>query len=139
MVGLSIKLSGSSIEVSQWRDLCISFGISFDNVWLRGNEVDGNQWFFNIINKVDEIPEGPEIVIVQPMDAREVRGEQNLITFVHPKEAIYVFGANSKYMSCKEFGDRVPEHKVFIPVGRELYSWNAGAIVLYDRISKVGI
>jgi len=84
------------------------------------------------IKSTDDLPNIP-IVAMAPRLAREIKGEISLATFKHPKEAVYLFGPDRHQLSAPLLGDRTIDYKVFIPPDyRDLYSWMAAAITLYD-------
>ncbi len=107
----------------------------YTDVWIRGKP-DEQNYFHQTIETCEELPYFP-LVLMQPPDARYVRGHTNLIEFTHPENAIYIFGGNNAYFSFEEdMGIRKPNHVIYIPVQHEMYSWTAAAVVLYDRMLK---
>lgn len=128
----------SDLEMKQWWHLLAqNFNILSNQVWLRGNPVN-RTLFGQVIQTADELPPNRPLVIVQPRNALCIEGQDSLITFQHPQNAIYFFGTNNSYMQPEDLGNRTPDHSIYIPVSNELYSWTAGAMVLYDRLLKIG-
>lgn len=76
------------------------------------------------------IPYDSEIVVLELGD-----GSDNIIDFVHPRRAMYVFGPEDGAVDLNEFeGQKV--HKVFIPSHMCLNLAASVYVTLYDRISK---
>jgi len=76
-------------------------------------------------------------ILVQPRNGRHVRGESSLIGFQHPENAVYVFGPDMGHLQKGEEFD----HSVYVPqlkTNVTLWSHQAAAIVLYDRMLKHG-
>ena len=76
-------------------------------------------------------------VVVQPKHARYVKGTINLFDFKHPEKAHYIFGPNNQHLREYE----VPENSLIVYIEQELqnatlYSHQACAIILYDRLYK---
>lgn len=69
----------------------------------------------------------------------EPRGDEELETFVHPENALYIFGSSNYRPS---FGNRRADDKsVYIRTVQNkalLWPYHALAIVLYDRLKKTG-
>jgi len=80
------------------------------------------------------------LVVVSPVNARYVPGEIPLSRFVHPPDAIYLFGSDHVHLSDDDLGGRVPDYLVYIETLGvvEMFSWVAGGIVFYDRKVKIG-
>jgi tRNA(Leu) C34 or U34 (ribose-2'-O)-methylase TrmL len=73
-------------------------------------------------------------VLVQPQNGRNLQGEHSLIDFVHPENAVYIFGPDDGHLQAAAY-----DTSVYIPQadGRTvLWSHQAAAIVLYDRLVK---
>jgi tRNA(Leu) C34 or U34 (ribose-2'-O)-methylase TrmL len=69
-----------------------------------------------------------------------VSGVLSLYDYVHPSDAIYVFGPDHRNLTWEEIALENPD-VVYIPVPpgsamREMFSYTAAAIVAYDRIKK---
>ena len=89
---------------------------------------------------VDELPNSKPLIAFQPENARFFPGTENILSFVHPSECIYIFGNDHTHLSADELGTRIPDSIVYIPTATndELFSFVAGGIALYDRIAKRG-
>lgn len=88
------------------------------------------------IDSTDDLPD-LSIIAMAPRHGREIKGEISLIEFQHPKEAVYLFGPDKRYLTKPLLGNRIIDYKVFIPPDyRDLYSWMAAAITLYDIEAK---
>jgi hypothetical protein len=91
----------------------------------------------SVLESADQLPPG-ELVISSPPVANHLAGTECLHGFTHPKEAIYVFGADNISLAPEFFGERAIDHTVYIPVDApaELNSCAAAAMVFYDRRYK---
>jgi hypothetical protein len=87
----------------------------------------------------EELPDMP-LVVMQPRTGVHVQGVESLSDFVHPDDAIYLFGPDEAKLPLAMLGSRVPEHRVYIPTvtDREMYSFVAFAIVMWDRRMTLG-
>jgi len=94
-----------------------------------------------VCNNSTSIPEGYTLVVLSPAEGRYVQGTESLVDFVHPENAVYLFGSNHSHLTHEEL-PKVPDHIVYIPIAQtgyvELYSWVALAVVMYDRMVKGG-
>ena len=100
----------------QWLYLALSFGLSKEDVSA-------------------ELPQSGTRVVIQPADGHNVQGTVSLVDFVHPEDAVYIFGGDDGFMEPIE-----ADHYVYIPTPPtwELYASQAGAIVIWDRTIKNG-
>lgn len=81
--------------------------------------------------------EGLPFVLIQPQNGRHVVGTEPLADFQHPEKVVYVFGPDMGHLQP----GGVYDHKVYIPqlVSHvTLWSHQAAAIILYDRMLKNG-
>jgi hypothetical protein len=123
---------------NQWSYVLSHFGP--EEVWVVG-EPAGERPLWKgaraIAGCVD-LPALP-LVVVQPRRGRYLPGRESLVGFSHPEDAIYLFGADNANMSKEDIA-REPDHLVYIPTSddHEMWSWVAGAVVLYDRMVKRG-
>ncbi len=86
--------------------------------------------FDNFDTFLKSIPRGTEIIAVELDDRAE-----NLITFKHPKRAIYLLGAEDKGISedCIKKCNRILK----IPFDKNSFNVAvSGSIIIYDRIAK---
>lgn len=95
------------------------------------------------VHTADDLPDDASFVVCSPHTARLVKPTVELPDFEHPEHVVYFFGADTIFLSADDLGERTPDHVVAIPVGSnregdEIYSFVAGAIVLYDRLVKRG-
>jgi len=86
----------------------------------------------------EDLPSIPSLVVATPLVGRFVQGEEDLKDFVHPRNAIYLFGADNVNLSEDFLGERIPDHKVYITNDTqfEIFAHVAAGIFLYDRRSK---
>ena len=125
----------------QWSWVFSNFGIT--DLWERDgpDSTDGKIYQDTIkIDTAAELPaERPVIVLAHP-DSRHIKGNQSLDYFVHPDDAIYLFGGSQANLNDEDdLAGVVPYALVYIPtVKHEMYSHAAGYIVLRDRYVKRG-
>ena len=127
------------------RDLWLYLVTGFEvQGYERGRDKDmkGNHFGTIAIDSIDELPDKP-IVILSPRYASNFEAKHSLLDFKHPKDAIYYFGADKGNIELEEFGDR-DITIVYIPQPtkekhNELWSHQAGAILIYDIILKNNI
>lgn len=126
----------------QWSWVFSNYGLVAPNIWECGkNDARGSDWDIYqetiAIDLASELPDQPLVVLAHP-DSRYIRGTESLFDFVHPADAIYLFGASHLNLSYEEdLGTRVPNHLVYIPSTKhEMYGHNAAYITLYDRAKK---
>ena len=98
-----------------------------------------------LIDTADDLPPTggigePKFVVLAPAAGRYVQGDESLATFIHPQNAIYLVGSNSRHLSEDDLGSRVPDHKVFIPTDTndEMFAQGAAIVTLWDRRAKGG-
>lgn len=131
----------ASTDLNQWAYVVLSFDP--DEVYVCGEvppEISTMRRAFGeakIVANAGAIP--GELVVVTPVNARELQGDTPLDTFIHPEDACYLFGADSSILAEDDLG-RSAASKVFIPTATDddFYAPIAGAIVLYDRRVKRG-
>lgn len=124
----------------QWSFLFSNYGIT--ELWERG-KTDARGTDFDLYQDTIEIATAAELpnrplVVLAHQEGRYIQGNENLETFVHPENAIYLFGASMLNMSDEDdLGGRVPDHFVYIPyAGGESYGHAIGYAVLWDRRMK---
>lgn len=93
----------------------------------------------NGIKSLTELPEGYDIILIQPKGGREIQGETSLIDFNHPENCIYIFGTDDWYLPAKFIEGINIKDKVYIPIQGELWASQAAGMVLYDRLLKSNI
>jgi len=112
----------------------------------EGDEVLSEHWSYLTralqitgVSQLSDIGATP-VVVVQPEDARYVRGEISLLDFEHPDHCCYLFGASNALMREEMISDLNVIARVYIPTAPtwELYSSQAAAIVLWDRVRQRG-
>jgi len=112
----------------------------------EGEELLNEQWSYLTralrvtgVSQLSDIGQTP-VVVVQPEDARYVRGEINLLNFEHPDHCCYLFGASNELMSEETLSGLNIISRVYIPTAPtwELYASQAAAIILWDRLRQRG-
>lgn len=141
MFGICYRYDLRSDIQDQWEHVLSNFGLTVDRVWVRGAPADWESYL-----KAPKVETTADIAGVQPLivlqhpEARQLPGTESLIDFVHPADAIYVFGAdNVNLTDADDIGGRAVAVRVYIPtLSLESYSFVAAAITLYDRLVKNG-
>ena len=146
MFGVCIRYDGNEDCYDHWQGVLLSLGCS--NLYVRGGTDVCDQYKIKPVHieTADDLPSDCELVVVSPIDAREVQGKINLTNFTHPEKAIYFFGCdfthenvtgtNNVMTKEDDLGSRRPDHYVYIDTQQDLYSFGAGGITLYDRRVK---
>lgn len=126
-----------------WLYLITGFGVQGYERVPPDDETYGSGNNYDIIRiaGIEDLPDKP-LVFIQPIKGRFINGELNLINYSHPKDAIYYFGSDRAQVDESNFGDRKYD-SVYIPqkdetVQHELFSHQAGAILIYDVKAKGG-
>ncbi len=125
---------------NQWEFIFSNFGVTADRAWIRGAP-DGFESYLNVprIEKADEIASPGPFILLAHLEAK-IPGLTSLVDFVHPADAIYVFGADNVVLTmADDMGTAEFADKIYIPsVKHESYSYVAAAMTLYDRLAKGG-
>ena len=141
-IGVCNRHNGEDWNELQWQFVLVHFGVS--EFWSRGvpegyvSPRPSDKPPTRIATAA-ELPATPLVVVSSP-NGKYVQGTQDLKTFKHPPNAIYLFGGDKEHLSdANDLGGREPDHIVFIPTGpRVMHSFLAAGIVLYDRMVKNG-
>lgn len=103
----------------------------------RPKDIDSNYYNPIVLNSYDELPKERSLVILAHKDAKYLKGKISLSDYNHPQNPVYVFGGDNSNLYPELF----EKHKydvVYIPPSLiEMYSFQAGAITMYDRESKL--
>jgi hypothetical protein len=136
MVGVCFIAEDRHTYQDQWSYLFSNFGIT--DIWELGESIKVYQPTTKI-ETAAELPADIPLVVMQPPDGRWVQGTESLVDFVHPDEAIYMFGSSNAQMTLEDLGGRVAEHYVYIPlVKHECFAFSAAYMTLWDRKIKNG-
>lgn len=141
-VGICFAYDLNGYYRTQW--LCNATAFRLDAVYERGLDDEiANPYGVVSVESADDLPLDCELVVLSPRTARLIPGQESLEFFEHPERAIYLFGADTRFLSEEDLGGRRPDHIVYVPnisddERDELYSFTIGAIVLYDRLMKLG-
>ncbi len=129
---------------NQWSYVCVNFGISPENAWWR-HEATGKEIFGYYAEQshelADEICPDIPLILVQSTSGILLQGKTNLVNFVHPPDALYLFGGDASKLSIEsDVGTREVDDIIYIPTADDanMYSFMAGALVFYDRMIKNG-
>ena len=92
------------------------------------------------IDTAAELPSERPLVVLSPISGKYIQGEQPLDAFLHPDNAIYLFGGSQGNLSDEEhLGGRAPDHLIYIPTLKlEMYAHSAAYITMWDRFVKRG-
>lgn len=104
-----------------------------DHFWLNHKFIRSLGDNFIRISSYDEIKEHK--VLLSPKSSLHMPGDINLKDYTHPENCTYIFGSDIGHINEDIKGDYV-----FIESKSDIqyFSWIAGAITLYDRLSKYG-
>ena len=104
-----------------------------NNVFKQGVQIDSTA----------SLPKDQPLILLAPLLGRYIQGTELIIDFIHPVNAIYMFGPNNLNLELDSdiLQGRSPDHIVYIPVDThdEMYSWTAAVVTLYDRSAKEAI
>ena len=135
MVGVCYKAEAKRTFQDQWSFVFSNFGVS--DIWEFPTENAEKIYQPTVkIESAADLPDRP-LVVVQPQDGKYVQGTESLVDFVHPADAIYMFGGSHDVMTQEDLGGRTADHYVYIPLVRhECYAFAAAYMVLWDRMQK---
>lgn len=140
MLRICVYFRNNHWEINQWSYVTSTFKV--DEIFVIGPKdiVDDSSFLKNatIIDSIDDLPPGP-IVLAAPKNANFVKGVVDLKDFVHPEDAIYVFGPDHHNFNEEDhLGKRGIDHKVYISneTRFEFYAHVAAGIFMYDRRVK---
>ena len=143
MHGVCFRRETENWMQDQWSWVFSFDGMDSPEIWERGkNDPRMGDWdIYQATISIDtaaELPAGQPLVVLAHPDSQYVQGTANLFDFVHPADAIYMFGASHLNMSDEDdLGGRVPDHLLYIPFTQyEMYGAAAAYITLYDRALK---
>lgn len=146
MLGVCFCFYKLSSLRAQWMYLLTGFQV--EQRWEIAVDGQGDQASLDhkitTIRTADELPTDLPLVLIQPRAGDFLQGTESLADFIHPTDAIYLFGSDGQALSEVQLGARVPDSSLYIPLpinaerphDEELYSVQAAAIALYDRIAK---
>jgi len=117
MVGVCFSYTRELWSLNQWDYILTSFHV--DEVFVLYQESDilpedrvisrerprpalrdsGVLQVAKLIRRAEELPKGPSLVITAPKTAPYLQGDECLHSFVHPKDAIYLFGKDNYNLS----------------------------------------
>lgn len=82
-----------------------------------------------------------DLFVLAGVDGDFVQGDVDLQELEHPADAIYIFGGTMTRLTAAEIYDApIPVSKVYISAdGVTLFPAQAGAIVLWDRLTKAAL
>lgn len=136
MLGICFSSPQDLMQREYWSYVFEQFNV--DNVWERGRSSDVNSNYkLETIEEYSELPNVP-LIILAHKNAKYIRGEVSLLDFKHPENCIYVFGSDNGNIYPEEFGGRDLTPVYIPPSNIEMYSFQAAAIVMYDRMVEHG-
>ncbi len=140
-VAICLPLPGGGNGQNQWDYILSNFSVDVIYVIGDSEQAPGSNVFAKAIyiSTADDLP-ASTLVVVTARNARYVQGDEDLASFSHPSDLIYMFGPDRENLSEVELGRRVPDHKVYIETDThdDMYSWQAYAVVMWDRRMKSG-
>lgn len=136
MVGVCFVRENKGSLQDFWSFVFSNFGVS--DIWEIGKgdkDLDIYQPTVGV-KTAAELPDVP-LVVFAHQEGRYIKGQQSLVSFAHPEDAIYMFGGSHSNLSEDDVG-RDADY-VYIPsVQHEMFSHCAAYIALYDRYVKRG-
>ena len=139
VAGVCFRREGKGWMQDQWSWVFSNFGIT--EIWERGWADDDLNIYQPTIHVelASELPDRP-LVLLAHQEGKYVQGTNSLKNFVHPEDAIYLFGATHVNLSDEDdLGGRVPDRLIYIPsVKYEAYGHSAAYMTLWDRYVKRG-
>lgn len=144
MTGICFTREEERWAQDQWSWVFSNFGVT--EIWERPSEVGtahGTDWdiYQTTINvdTADELPGDRPLIVLASPAGRYIQGTEPLEDFVHPDDAIYLFGGSHENLDEDDFGGRQPDALIYIPyVEYESYGHAAAYITLWDRYVKRG-
>ena len=140
MFGVCFKSEHRGWMQDQWSWVFSNFGVT--ELWqLDCQTSDASiKQITTDIDTAAELPADRPLVVLAPADGRFIQGTESLKDFVHPDDAIYLFGGSQAVLSDEDdLGGRIPDHIVYIPTMKyEMYAHSSGYITLWDRYTKRG-
>ncbi len=137
---VAMPLPGNGQYQTQWDYILSSFPP--EELVVVGDEADAPK--SNVFGKlratyVDSLANESRTLILLAAENGRIAGDENLADFVHPENAMYLFGNDVAWVTLDQIG-REPDHKVYIPTATrdDLFSWQAYAITAWDRVMKNG-
>lgn len=136
MVDICFSYSNDMMQREYWSYVCAQFGIDKVYEINRPENIQSNYKPI-AINNYSELP-NKKLVIAAHKNAKYLQGNYSLIDYVHPKDCIYIFGSDASNLYPEQFKGYNWD-SIYIPPSKiEMYSFQAGAIIMYDRITKNG-
>ena len=117
-----------------WSFVADSFTVDSYEIY-RPESLDTNWRKSAPIASIAELPKTVPLVIAAHRNAKYLQGEIALPDFEHPEACIYLFGHDHRNLD-PSMVEGFDYQTVYIPVRYEMYSYQAGAMFLYDRLAK---
>lgn len=121
-------------EENEW-DYVLS-NLQPDEVCLMGPYQGTNNVLRDAVHVADasELP-SDELVLVLPLSAVNFTPTVSLQDFVHPADAVYIFGPNNEHIIPEDLGGRIPDHIVYIPTDTndEMFNYAAYIVTMWHR------
>jgi hypothetical protein len=138
--GVCFKSEHGGWLQDQWSWVFSNFGIA--DIWER-DFAGADAKIYQPTIKIDtasELPLTRRLVVLAHQEGRYIKGDQSLVDFVHPDNAIYLFGGSHDNLNDEDdLGGRVPDALVFIPtIEHECFGHAAAYMTLWDRYVKRG-
>ena len=128
MLYLAFHYDGAC-DFNQWAHLVEAYCV--DQAYVLGLPQDHVAPKWNSILSLEECPTDVPRILLSPQQARYQPGEMELSAFVHPDDALYIFGSNNISNPAIEC-----DTSVYIPVPHiqtPLYAAQAAVLLLNDR------
>ena len=137
MAGICFHYSVDLMQREYWSYIFEQFAITEIYEVGRPAGIESN-YLPTVISAINELPTGRDMVVLQHQNAKYIQGTLNLETFVHPADPLYVFGSDSDNLFPAQFTGYTYSAVYIPPSLIEMFSFQAGAICMYDRMVKGG-
>lgn len=142
MIGICIKFDPAynSLTRDQYYEMAKAFPdlVIFERGIPRLEKDNYCGYPITRVDNADDLPTEPTLVVMASQVGRHLKGEISLMDYVHPENAIYYFGDDHSHFTQEQIGITTKYDSVYIPVPHNLWSGQAVAITLYDRLIKNG-
>lgn len=105
------------------------------NTWERDTP-EGMDYKWKGWHCVQDLSTVPDpLIVLTAIDGSKLKGKTSLYEFVHPENAVYYFGSDKRDLHHYHLEGR-DYQTVYIPDGGFMFSFEAAAMVIYDRRFK---
>lgn len=141
MYGISCEWDPKSSARSAWDYLTTAYGTHLYERPNPGGGCRNDEYWVTGVPDIPSLTQYGTPIIISPFLGHDVQGTINLYDFVHPADAIYVFGPDYRNLTWEDISiyPKPPVVYIEVPPGnesREMHAYITAGIVLYDRAVK---